>query len=635
MGSKPKSVTPPDPTKTSEEQAGFNLAAATSQQRLNQTNQRDFAGNTLQFSETGTREDGTPIFNAATTLSAPEQAILGQNQQGRLGAATQANQFLASGNALDPTAQASDIQSRLEGFATRLEPQIERDRAALSTRLANQGINIGTEAHREALAGFGRNVNDARNSQALAFRGQAFNEAQQPFNRFLQLGQLGQPVTPNFQNTPQASIAAPNFQAAQANNLAIQQSNFDREAQSKNALFGGLGQIGATVGLGLATGGLGFGSGILGGIGQDLRNNMVGAKIMPQEITPASLLSRRRIGQSLAGSALRPRNIQHPVQALAQAISGTVGGLQIRGANRDEAEARREANAELTAALDGNPTNVVAALTSPFNRRNRRIRENVLLAQLKGKASGANREKFSMNPFLTADDEGNVTANQLSNRGGFRTLQLPKGQKPTTGFKQVDMGDSTAIIDKKTNQVIQVMPKNIAAAASQKAQGKAQGEAVASLASVKSKMPGLKVVVAELNALAEKATFTAAGQLRDLTKRQLGLEPGEGAIARAEYIAKVDNQILPMLRDTFGAAFTEREGRELKATLGDPDKSPKEKQAVLRAFIQQKIRNIEALETQAGSPTLQTPFNPQATPGQRADDGRGVTPSGLRFRRKQ
>jgi hypothetical protein len=60
----------------------------------------------------------------------------------------------------------------------------------------------------------------------------------------------------------------------------------------------------------------------------------------------------------------------------------------------------------------------------------------------------------------------------------------------------------------------------------------------------------------------------------------------------------VDNQILPLLRETFGAQFTLQEGQSLKTTLGDPEKSPQEKRAVLEAFIEQKVRNIEALELQ-------------------------------------
>ena len=141
--------------------------------------------------------------------------------------------------------------------------------------------------------------------------------------------------------------------------------------------------------------------------------------------------------------------------------------------------------------------------------------------------------------------------------------------------------------------------------AESKAIGTAQGEAKASLESMSAKMPGLETVVSELNDLADRATYTLAGQAWDMSAKQLGLGPSDAAIARAEYIAKVDNQVLPLLRDTFGAAFTVKEGETLRATLGDPDKSPQEKKAVLNAFIEQKKRDIEALSRQV-KPTGET-----------------------------
>jgi hypothetical protein len=76
--------------------------------------------------------------------------------------------------------------------------------------------------------------------------------------------------------------------------------------------------------------------------------------------------------------------------------------------------------------------------------------------------------------------------------------------------------------------------------------------------------------------------------------------PRESAVARTKYIAIVDNQILPLLRDTFGSQFTEREGASLKVTMGDPNLSPTQKQAVLKTFIEQKQRDIEAQAEQAG-----------------------------------
>lgn len=141
-------------------------------------------------------------------------------------------------------------------------------------------------------------------------------------------------------------------------------------------------------------------------------------------------------------------------------------------------------------------------------------------------------------------------------------------------------------------------------AASGAASGKVDVETQSSFDSLNSKMPGLRQVVNELGDLAEKATYTTAGRLWDDVVRETGNLPGEGALARTKYMSMVDNQVLPLLRDIFGAAFTVQEGESLRATLGAPDKSPAEKKAVLEAFIEQKTRDLEALRSRLPGATV-------------------------------
>jgi len=128
------------------------------------------------------------------------------------------------------------------------------------------------------------------------------------------------------------------------------------------------------------------------------------------------------------------------------------------------------------------------------------------------------------------------------------------------------------------------------------ANGKTDAENAALFQSVQSKMPGLRSTIDTLTSLADTATYTLGGQVMDDVKRQMGLPVGQGAIDRSSYIAIVDNQVLPLLRDTFGAAFTVQEGASLRATLGDPNKSPPEKKAILDAFIEQKERDVAAMQ---------------------------------------
>ena len=191
------------------------------------------------------------------------------------------------------------------------------------------------------------------------------------------------------------------------------------------------------------------------------------------------------------------------------------------------------------------------------------------------KDSATNTE-YGLQPIYGRDASGNLVVMQLSKDGTMVQTKAPNGINPD----------------------FQTVPYNKARSA---AEGKAAGEDTASFDSLSSKMPGLRDVVTNLDGLAGRATYTYAGQALDAGMKQIGMEPRNAAVARAEYVAVVDNQVLPLLRDTFGAAFTVKEGETLRATLGDPNKSPKEKQVVLRAFIDQKERDVSALKARTGS----------------------------------
>jgi len=82
--------------------------------------------------------------------------------------------------------------------------------------------------------------------------------------------------------------------------------------------------------------------------------------------------------------------------------------------------------------------------------------------------------------------------------------------------------------------------------------------------------------------------------------KESGFGSTEGANARAKFIAIINNQVLPLLKSTFGAAFTEREGDTLKATMGDPNASPEQKMIQLEAFIDQKVRDIQSKQREVG-----------------------------------
>jgi hypothetical protein len=233
-------------------------------------------------------------------------------------------------------------------------------------------------------------------------------------------------------------------------------------------------------------------------------------------------------------------------------------------------------------------------------------------------------------PIMLQRPDGSFGVGAIGKDGAPRIIDFGPGMSPTVPAKSVDTGTGTHIIPGRVTgggqpgaQPVQsaspiggtgvqaplpvravptqsYYPKDVAGEASQKVVGKEDGEAKANLAVMRGKLPGLKVVVEQLGKIGDVAAYTKAGQLLDYGRSQANLPPRPEAIARTKYIAMVDNQILPLLRETFGAQFTVKEGESLRTTLGDPEKSPQEKRAVLNAFIEQKARNIEALELQVG-----------------------------------
>jgi hypothetical protein len=126
-----------------------------------------------------------------------------------------------------------------------------------------------------------------------------------------------------------------------------------------------------------------------------------------------------------------------------------------------------------------------------------------------------------------------------------------------------------------------------------------RGEVLTDLGRMEASLPGVKEVVDELLELSDIATSTLGGKAFDFVVKQSGFGSTKGATAKAKMEAIVDNQVLPLLKETFGAAFTATEGEALKASLVNPDSSPAQRKAQLEAFLAQKERNIRTKQTQA------------------------------------
>ena len=278
--SSPKQPTPPDPGATAAAQAAANKEAAIAQANINMVNQYTPYG-TLEYAQRGTSPDGTPQYSATQTLSPEQQTMLDLSNQAGIKYGQTANTQLdtlagtlsapLSFESLGavPRANEQTRQATADALYGRLNPQFDRDFAALETRLANQGIGYGSEAYGAAMDDFNRARNDARlaveaqagNEMARTFgletasRNQAINEmAQQrqiPLNELAAMLSGSQVQAPSFVNTPQSQVAPADYMGTVYGSANMAQNAYNQQMASNTAnrqgLYGLLG-TGATAG---------------------------------------------------------------------------------------------------------------------------------------------------------------------------------------------------------------------------------------------------------------------------------------------------------------------------------------------------------------------------------------------------
>lgn len=243
-----KAPAPIDPVKTAAASTATNISTAIANTAMGNVNQVGPDGS-LTYNQTGTREirdpftgvvTKVPTYTATTALNAPQQSIYDSNVANRQAMSGKAGELLA-GFGTGP-----DIRARTEeALMARLNPQLDRDRQALETRLANQGLTMGSRAYGASQDDFNRGANDARLSAILAAgqeeratRGQALNEI-----GFMQSGGT-QPV-------PQYSINRP-AQAATTDTAGLintqqqqQMQQFQSQQAQNQSILGGLFGLGS------------------------------------------------------------------------------------------------------------------------------------------------------------------------------------------------------------------------------------------------------------------------------------------------------------------------------------------------------------------------------------------------------
>tara|TARA_R110002020_G_scaffold235175_2_gene447340 strand:- start:2454 stop:3521 length:1068 start_codon:yes stop_codon:yes gene_type:complete len=245
MGKKsPKAPAAPDPAATAAAQGAINRETAIAQARLNQYDEVTPYGSST-YTPTGKTIDGIDQYVRTTTLDPAQRAIVDEqagtslameqlagDQLGRVSenlSTPYSYEGIPAAPLADAGARQQVIDSLYDQYKSRLDPRFSDERTALETRLATQGIPVGSDAFNEAMESQGRTRNDAYD-QALrsaisgggaeqsrlfglgsSARDRAISEYERrrnaPLNEISALRSGTQITNPQFSATPQTGIS--------------------------------------------------------------------------------------------------------------------------------------------------------------------------------------------------------------------------------------------------------------------------------------------------------------------------------------------------------------------------------------------------------------------------------------------
>jgi hypothetical protein len=239
----------------------------------------------------------------------------------------------------------------------------------------------------------------------------------------------------------------------------------------------------------------------------------------------------------------------------------------------------------------------------------------------------------SYQPQLVRDAQGNLKQvmpvfDPKTGQASYKLMDTPEGFEITQETpEQKRMRDIKAEGEKEKEKLIaqsRLLPGIRSAIKQAEVEAQAKGEALTGYNRAKAALPGLQQVTTKLKQLADIGTYTLGGKAFNLMAKELGFGATKGATARASMISIVDNQVLPLLKATFGGSFSVQEGDSLRSSLLDANATPGEKKATLDAFIEQKMRNLQTSERELG-------IKPEQQPAGQQPPSAPTTPKRIRF----
>jgi len=264
MGKSASAPPPPDYAGAARETAAGNLDAARANIAANRVNQYTPYGS-LEYEVSGEDKFGNPMWKATQGLAPAQQQLLDYQNKASLGLGELTGKGLGYvSNMLDnpfdvsqlPSTGINPSQSYQDAYMQRLAPQLQQGRERLEQQLANQGIQLGSEAYDRAMSNQAQRENDlllGATTQGFGVGQQARQSALQeqaylrnePLNTLSAVRTGAQVQGPTFVNPAmQANTAGADILGATQMGYNAQMGAANAQNASNNAMTHGLCSLG-------------------------------------------------------------------------------------------------------------------------------------------------------------------------------------------------------------------------------------------------------------------------------------------------------------------------------------------------------------------------------------------------------
>ena len=264
MGKSASAPPPPDYMGAARETAAGNLDAARANIAANRVNQYTPYGS-LEYQQSGQDPYGNPMWSATQSLAPAQQQLLDYQNKASLGLGELTGKGLGYvSNMLDnpfdvsqlPSTGINPSQSYQDAYMQRLAPQLQQGRERLEQQLANQGIQLGSEAYDRAMSNQAQRENDlllGATTQGFGVGQQARQSALQeqaylrnePLNTLSAVRTGAQVQGPTFVNPAmQANTAGPDILGATQMGYNAQMGAANAQNAANNAMTQGLFSLG-------------------------------------------------------------------------------------------------------------------------------------------------------------------------------------------------------------------------------------------------------------------------------------------------------------------------------------------------------------------------------------------------------